>query len=99
MINVIPYEEYKRKYGVVVYENTAYWLTSIPDFSNRVFPNWWGDAEEGESYIAEFSCPAVDASGDRHWIYWQFDDTKGQEPTDLSEYPFDDDHISHVEPA
>ena len=64
--------------------------------SNRVFNGWWGDANEGDEYTAEYKANAVDSRGIDCDVYFQFDAVKGQEPEDESEYPFDDDHISKV---
>jgi len=85
------------KYGRVVFEGATYTLTQAADFSNRVFTGWWGDAQEGEEYTVEFSCPAIDDDGNPVAVYWQFDATKGEEPA-LDGYPFDDQHITQVRP-
>jgi hypothetical protein len=95
-ITGINYEEYKSKFGTVVYEGKVYWLTAVADFSNRPFPGWWGDAQEGDLYTAEFSCPAVDGAGDEWLVYWQFEAVKGQEPEDNGAWPWDEENIARV---
>lgn len=94
-ITGIPYEEYKKKFGTVLFEGKLYWLMEVADFSNRVFNGWWGDAQEGETYTVEFQAKAVDSFGEYFEVVWQFDDVKGEEqPPDG--YPWDDDHIVRV---
>jgi len=85
-----------KRFGTVVFEHVEYILTREADFSNRMFPGWYGDAEEGEEYTVEFSCDAI-ADGNEYQVYWQFSAVKGEEP-EADEYPFDEDHISRVLP-
>lgn len=80
----------KPEYGTVTFDGVEYVLDSIAEYSNRVFPGWWGDADEGESYVAEFSAAAHDSEGNDYAVYWQFAEIKGQEPEDLGLYPWQD---------
>jgi len=57
---------------------------------NRVFPGWWGDASEGEEYITEFDCPAIDAEGNKYRVIWRFDAIKGSEPEDNGGWLWED---------
>ena len=91
-------QQLAQKFGKVAHEGKEYTLAQVADYSNRVFPGWWGDVQEGEEYTAEFSASAYDNDGNSYMIYWQFDSVKGQEPEDLSNYPWDDEHISLVVP-
>lgn len=77
-------------FGTINQDGNEYTLTQEADYSNRVFPGWYGDAQEGESYTAEFSAAAVDANGDTHRVYWQFDEVKGQERADAGSYDWSD---------
>lgn len=72
--------EFARKFGTVVFEGTEYTLTDQADYTNRVYPGWWGDAQEGEEYTVEFGCPAVDEAGNIYRVTWQFEVVKGEEP-------------------
>lgn len=94
----INYGELDRKYGTVNFEGKTYWLAAVADFSNNVFPGGYQGAEEGDAYTTEFSCPAYDADGDEYRVCWQFETVKGEEPGDLSNYPWDDEHIVEVRP-
>lgn len=85
-----------KEFGEVTFEGKSYALIAQADFSNRVFVGWFGDAQEGEEYTVEFAARAVDAKGDPYEVYWQFETVKGEEPGDLSDYPFDDAHITRV---
>ncbi|MDD2749140.1 MAG: hypothetical protein PHX24_03555 [Acidithiobacillus sp.] len=49
------------------------------DYSNRVFPRWWGDAKEDEYYLAEWCAQAITKNGEKYMIFWQFDEVKGHE--------------------
>lgn len=89
-------EELAAKYGTVTHEGKEYTLTSIADYSNRLFTGWWGDAQEGEEYTAEFSAPAIDDEGNKYRVYWQFDAVKGEEPEDNGNWPWYDDNITRV---
>lgn len=83
-------------FGSCTYEGKDYILTDQAFLSNRLFPGWWGDAQEGEHYTAEYHATATDAEGYNYLVYWQFDAVKGAEPEDESNYPWDDAHISRV---
>jgi hypothetical protein len=84
-------------FGTATYNGKIYTLVNEATLSNRVFTGWWGDAEEGEPYTAEYNADAVDADGNQYMIYWQFDEIKGNEPEDESNYPFDDAHVTRVD--
>lgn len=90
-------ENMTSNFGTVTHEGKKYTLTQEADFSNRQFVGSWFDAQEGEEYTAEFSARALDAEGNEHWVYWQFDTVKGNE-CPLDSYPWSDAHISQVVP-
>ena len=90
--------ELAQKFGIVAYEGVEYTLAQEAEYSNRLFPGGWGDAQEDEPYLAEFSAKAYDAQGNEVWIYWQFDTIKGREPADLGNYPWDNEHIMRIIP-
>lgn len=83
-------------FGTVNHNGKVITLTDQAVLSNRVFTSWWGDASEGESYTAEYHANGVDENGNDVMVYWQFDEIKGQEPEDESNYPWDDEHVSKV---
>lgn len=93
------YIDLAHRYGTVNVEvkglELTFWLTSQAELSNRVFGGWWGDAQEGEPYTAEWSCPAIDMDGNEYEIAWQFDEVKGQE-REPDAYPWDVDHITRI---
>lgn len=64
--------------------------------SNRVFTGWWGDAEEGDEYTAEYHANGTDEDGNSVMVYWQFGEIKGEEVEDASDYPWDAEHVSKV---
>ena len=86
-----------QQFGTVTHEGTEYTLAQEADFSNRQFPGSWFDAQEGDEYTAEFSAKAFDSEGNEYWIYWQFEAVKSEEPA-LDSYPWNDAHITKVEP-
>lgn len=84
-----------RQFGTVEHAGREYTLTTIADFSNRVFVGWWGDASEGEPYTVEFCADAIDTAGDAYTVYWQFDAVKGEEPA-LDGWGWSDNNIVRV---
>lgn len=84
--------------GEVHHDGQLYDLVEDATPTNRAFPGGWGDASEGEFYTAEYGAAAVDQEGKPVKVVWQFDETKGREPEDESNYPWDDEHISNVVP-
>lgn len=79
-----------QKFGTVEYQDETYTLTQVADYSNRVFPGWFGDAQEGEAYTTEFSAKALDDDGNEYQVYWMFDTVKGEEPADNGNWPWDE---------
>lgn len=58
--------------------------------TDRLFPGWWGDTEEGEEYWSDWACYALDKDGVRYKIVWQFLQVKGEE-SEASDLPWDDE--------
>lgn len=87
----------KTDYGEVEYQGKEYTLAEQATLSNRMFPGWFGDAEEGEPYTAEYQAAAVDNGGESYMVLWHFETVRGEEPWDESDYPFDNDHVWSVE--
>lgn len=65
------------------------------EFTNRVFPGWWGDAEEGEGYIAEYADTGYSPDGEKYIVEYQFDLVKGEEP-EPDDLTFDVEHVSRI---
>tara|TARA_R110000868_G_scaffold260457_2_gene518614 strand:- start:552 stop:836 length:285 start_codon:yes stop_codon:yes gene_type:complete len=78
-----------KEFGEVELDGKKLALIEQAELTNRVFPNWFGDAEEGDTYIAEYGAPAIDNEGNTYLVIWQFDETKGQEQDDASNYNWD----------
>lgn len=94
----MDYQKLADKFGTVTYKGQRLALAEQATPSNRVFSGWWGDAEENDGrYTAEYQASAVDTKGNSYMVYWQFDQIKGQEPGDESDYPFDNNHISRID--
>lgn len=81
-----------KDFGTITYNEVEYRLEEDATLSNRVFPGWWGDAEEGESYTAEYQARATGPDGNDYMVYWQFEEVKGKEPEDESNYPWENIH-------
>lgn len=93
------YQAAAAQYGTVIYDGQEYALLEPAQLSNRVFPGWWGDAiEEEPEYTSEWQAQAIDGEGNRHYVVWQFDAVKYQEPEDDSNWPWDDEHVTAVKP-
>lgn len=73
-------QQLAKQFGTVTFEGKTYTLTAQADYTNRVFPAWYGDASEGESYTTEFDCEALDDAGNLYRVVWQFEVVKGEEP-------------------
>lgn len=89
------YEEMAREYGEYEFNGNAYALTSYAERTNRLFPGWWGDAEEGEEYVDEWGASAIDEAGEEYEVVFQFDRVKGDEE-EADGLPWDDEHIVQV---
>lgn len=83
---------------IISYQGEKYTLECDAFLSNRVFPGWWGDVEEGEAYTAEYEAYATSTGGDgaRYVVRWHFDAVKGDEPEDEGNWPWDDENIVSV---
>ena len=80
----------------ITYNGQKYELLEQASLSNRSFPGDFQSAEEGEQYTAEYWAAAKDSDGNDVTVYWQFDEVKGQEPEDESQYDFSTDNIVKV---
>lgn len=80
----------------VMFQGKTYKVIEDATFSNCVFPGWWGDAEVGETYTAQFWANAEGPDGEDYRVTWEFPVVKGEEPEDAGEYPFTDSNIVSV---
>ena len=83
-------------FGTVDYEGYHLTVTDNAYLTNRCFPGWFGEAEEGESYTAEYEAPSKDNEGNSYRVRWQFEVVKGQELEDEGAYPWDNEHVSQI---
>lgn len=71
------------KNGVIVAVNDKILTSTDQAFlSNRVFTGGFCDANTGDQYSAEWYQPCSDAAGNKYYIVYHFDVTKGDEPMD-----------------
>ena len=80
----------------VTYKGKIYTLNTQAELSNRVFPGSWFDAQEGDNYIAEWAADGEDENGNLVKVSWWFDEIKGNEPEDASDYDWSDGNIHKV---
>jgi hypothetical protein len=81
----------------VTHNGISYQLTSEASLSNRIFPGCWSSAQEEDDYTAEWCAEAVDANGTHYLVYWQWDETRGNELEDAGDYDWGEDNIDRVE--
>lgn len=88
------------KQGVYEFEGKRYALTRDAELTNRLFCDGhvnFNDVADGEPYDEEWSAPAVDEAGNEFYVYWIFENTKGENGIELPEdFPWDD--VNRVEP-
>jgi len=82
--------------ATVTYKGKTYKVNGQAELSNRVFFGWWGDAQDGEEYTAEWEADGEDESGIPVKVRWQMDMVKGEEPEDGADWDFSDDNIVKV---
>jgi len=80
----------------VRHNGNNYLVNGQAELSNRVFFGWWGDAQYGEEYTAEWEADGEDESGIPVIIRWQMTMVKGNEPEDGADWDFSDSNISKV---
>lgn len=86
-------------FGAVEIEGLPVQISSQPSLTNRVFSGWWGDAADGDSYLAEYQADGITQNGEQVKVTWRFDVTKGDEPEDESDYPWEDEQHITITPA
>lgn len=69
----------EREFGSYEFEGKTYYATRQMEYTDRVFPGSWHDAEEGETYIQEWSAPGYDEEGNDVEIFMAFEQVKGEE--------------------
>lgn len=84
------------EYGTINFNGRTYELTNQAELTNRVFPGWWGDVEDGEDYVSEWSASGVDAEGEPVTVVWQFPAVRGEEPEDGGAWPWGDEYVTTV---
>lgn len=81
---------FDKGFGVFTFEGKEYALLRDAMLTNRVFPGWYGDANDGEEYVTEFDAPAIDSEGNSCRVVWRFNVVKGDEPIDDGDHDWDD---------
>ena len=79
-------------FGTVTFNGKEYTFTGDADLTNRCLPQCYRQFQntpEGEEYDFEMSAPAMDADGNKYWVYWIFSAIKGDE-AELDSYDYDD---------
>ena len=92
LIEAFDPDEFERV-GLPGMELVTIELDDEPSLTNAVFPNWWGDAEEREEYISQWSDIAHDEEGNRYNVIYEFPAVKGEEPDD-DEWPWSE--VSYI---
>lgn len=73
------FEKFAAQFGSVTFQGKEFALIDEASETNRVFSGWFGDAEDGEEYIQEWSAAGIDADENEVVVRWQFAQVKGQE--------------------
>lgn len=76
--------------GVVEFGGKSYALDGQAELSCRLFDGCWSNVAAGEEYTAEWSCAATGEDGQRYEVVWQWQEIKGEEQEDASNYNWDD---------
>jgi hypothetical protein len=91
-------------YGEFQYDGKEYFPIEFAELTHRVFPGWWGDAQEGEAYTREYSALAresgalaVDTDRKIYRVYWQFVVIKGEEPPGEFAYDWSGTYVTRVQ--
>lgn len=69
----------ERGFGSYQFEGRTYYATRQMEFTNRGFLGCFGEAEEGEEYVSEYSAPGYDENGNPVEIFMMFTEIKGEE--------------------
>lgn len=80
---------------VIEFGGKKYAVTREAEYSNRVFPGSFNDADDDGNHIAEYRAPAIGTDGCDYWVVWQFDENKNDELS-TDEYGHDWDNITDV---
>lgn len=85
-------EELGDEFGAAQLEEIGVEPIGQAELTNRVFAGWWGDAKEGDEYIAEWEERYTAENGQAFAVVYHFTQVKGadDEPDCL---PWDEDHI------
>lgn len=75
--------------GEVEFEGKTYALEGQAEISCRLFDYCWSNVDDGEDYIAEWSCYAIGEDGERYEVIWRWWEVKGEEQEDASNYDWD----------
>lgn len=76
--------------GEVEFEGKSYALDGQAELSCRLFYGCWSNVAAGEEYTAEWSCYATGEDGQRYEVVWRWQEVKGEEQEDASNYNWDD---------
>ena len=68
-----------RRFETYDFEGKKYTAKEEMQQTNRVFPGWYGDAEEGDSYTDEWSADGYDEDGNEVCIIMRFEQVRGEE--------------------
>ena len=76
--------------GEVDFEGKSYALEGQAELSCRLFDGCWSNVDYGDEYTAEWSCTAIGEDGQRYEVTWRWQEVKGEEQEDASNYNWDD---------
>ena len=84
------YARYVKEYGEVEFEGKFYALEGQAELTSRLFGGCWSNVDYGDEYTADWSCTAIGEDGQRYEVTWRWQEVKGEEQEDASNYNWDD---------
>ena len=75
-------------YGTTTFNGQTYKLAEAASLTNRVVPNGYDAANDGEEYDFEMAANAIDKDGQPVRAYWIFTGTKGENDPELDTYDY-----------
>ena len=75
-------------YGITTFVGQTYKLQEAAQMTNRVVPNGYDAANDGEEYNFEMAANAIDKDGQPVRAYWIFTGTKGENDPELDTYDY-----------
>ena len=93
--SLLMFHRYGKEFGDTVIDGIKLAYTEMPRLSSRLLESGYHEAGEGEAYLFEMECQAIDEMGRLYEVFWIYENIKGEE-LELDQFEYRASEVDRV---